>query len=40
MIELCDQLLNEYVKLNPTINDFYLKKEWMKQKTLLTKYIF
>ena len=32
MIELCDQLLDEYVKINPTINDFYLKKEWMNKR--------
>ena len=32
MIELCDQLLEEYIKINPTINDFYLKSKWSNKK--------
>ena len=29
---LCDQYLYEYFLINPTINDFFLKDEWMNKK--------
>ena len=32
MVELCDQLLEEYIQINPTINDFYLKSKWLNKK--------
>lgn len=32
MVELCDELLEEYININPTINDFYLKPKWLNKR--------
>ena len=31
-MEVCDKYLHEYMKINPTLNDFFLKKEYLSKR--------
>ena len=39
-MEICDKYLHELIKINPTLNDYFLFDESFTFKTCFTRYLF